>query len=283
MIARPDLDSRSARPLAEPPPGFGRPWRLIAGGSPRAAPDTDVVEAALHLLAEHFEQGLAVTDRSGRAHFLNRAAQGFVGRGLLRLEHGCLRGTTPEDGAALRRILAGSAEGRAGSARLAGEGGTLLVAACAIPATVQSVAATAGSVPATAGSGAVLLRLIDPAVAPLPSPGALQSQFGFTPAEAALAVDILAGNDLAASARRRGITRNTVRVHLRRLFEKTGTRRQAELMRLLLLCPQPIVAEAAVGPAPEGTPRPGMRLEISALGPVSSPNGGCAQTTIQRR
>jgi DNA-binding CsgD family transcriptional regulator len=29
-------------------------------------------------------------------------------------------------------------------------------------------------------------------------------------------------------------------VHLRHLFEKTGTRRQAELVRLLLLCPQPI-------------------------------------------
>ncbi|MBY0398607.1 MAG: helix-turn-helix transcriptional regulator, partial [Thermoleophilia bacterium] len=70
--------------------------------------------------------------------------------------------------------------------------------------------------------------------------GVLQDQFGFTPAEAALAVDILAGNDLAASATRRRITRNTARVHLRHLFEKTGTRRQAELVRLLLLCPQPI-------------------------------------------
>ncbi|TDM90188.1 LuxR family transcriptional regulator, partial [Lactobacillus crispatus] len=74
----------------------------------------------------------------------------------------------------------------------------------------------------------------------LPDPGVLQDQFGFTPADAALAIDILAGNDLAASATRRQITRNTARGHPRHLFEKTGTRRQAELMRLLLLCPQPI-------------------------------------------
>jgi DNA-binding CsgD family transcriptional regulator len=68
----------------------------------------------------------------------------------------------------------------------------------------------------------------------------LQDLFGFTPAELALATDILAGHDLAASAARRRITLHTARAHLRRLFEKTGTRRQAELMRLLLLCPQPV-------------------------------------------
>lgn len=93
----------------------------------------------------------------------------------------------------------------------------------------------------------MLLRIIDPDSAPLPDPGALQDQFGFTPAEAALATDILAGNDLAASAARRRITLHTARAHLRRLFEKTGTRRQAALMRLLLLCPQPVPATARAG------------------------------------
>ena len=250
MIAQPDPDSRHGRMAAAPAPGPVRPWRLIAGGSRCAAPDPGLVEAALHLLAEHLEQGLAVTDRSGRAHFLNRAAQAFVGRGLLRLEHGCLRGPTPQAGTALRRILSGCGASCGASTRLDGEGGTLLVAACAIPG---------GSDPA--GAGAVLLRLIDPADAPLPDPAALRTQFGFTPAESALALDILAGNDLAESARRRGITRNTARVHLRRLFEKTGTRRQAELMRLLLLCPQPITPVGA---------------KIFARGSISSPNGGCA-------
>ena len=91
----------------------------------------------------------------------------------------------------------------------------------------------------------------------------LQAQFGFTPAEAALAVDILAGNDLAASATHRRITRNTARVHLRHLFEKTGTRRQAELVRLLLLCPQPIAATQ------------GARIDFSLCGRFGTPNGGC--------
>jgi DNA-binding CsgD family transcriptional regulator len=230
-----------------------RAWRLIAGGSDRTAFDPVLVETALHLLIEHFEQGLAVTDRCGRVQFLNRAARAYLGRGLLRLEQGCLRGTKPADAAALRRIIADAAAGHGGSARLEGEGAPLLVAAGAVP------------------GGAVLLRLVDPAAARLPTAAMLQEQFGFTPAEAALAVDILAGNDLAASAAHRRITRNTARVHLRHLFEKTGTRRQAELMRLLLLCPQPIAAAQSGG------------TEISAPGPLSRSNGGCGYKTIQRR
>jgi DNA-binding CsgD family transcriptional regulator len=230
VIAKSESIPRIAGDMMGRSPGLAFERRSSVGGADRPSPDPVIVETALHLLAEHFEQGLAVTDRRGRAHFLNRSARACVDRGLLRLEHGCLRGPTPEDSAALRRTIARCAAGRcSGSMRLEGEGGTLLIAACSI---------FPGASPTA--EGAVLLRLIDPAAARLPAPCVLQDQFGFTPAEAALAVDILAGNDLRASAAHRGITRNTARVHLRRLFEKTGTRRQAELMRLLLLCPQPI-------------------------------------------
>jgi DNA-binding CsgD family transcriptional regulator len=225
VITKSEPNTRPGADVSGPACGLVHAWRSLGPGADRSAPDRTIVEAALHLLAENFEQGLAVTDLYGRARFLNRTARAFISRGLLRVERGGLRGTTPEDSAALRRTIACCAAGQGGrSVRLEGDGGTLLIAACAIT------------------EDAVLLRLIDPAAARLPSAGVLQDQFGFTPAEAALAVDILAGNDLTASATRRRITRNTARVHLRRLFAKTGTRRQAELMRLLLLCPQPLAA-----------------------------------------
>ena len=259
MIAELGPNRAIAGDVSGSAPGPVRAWRLIAGGSDRTAFDPVLVETALHLLIEHFEQGLAVTDRCGRVQFLNRAARAYLGRGLLRLERGCLRGTKPADSAALRRIIADGVAGLGGSVRLEGDGAPLLVAACAIPP-------PAGAVP----EGAVLLRLVDPAAARLPTAAMLQDQFGFTPAEAALAVDILAGHDLAASAAHRRITRNTARVHLRHLFEKTGARRQAELMRLLLLCPQPIAAAQSGG------------TEISAFGPFSSSNGGCEYRSIQR-
>jgi DNA-binding CsgD family transcriptional regulator len=57
---------------------------------------------------------------------------------------------------------------------------------------------------------------------------------GLTRAEAALAVEFANGHSLQTCADRLGISLTTTRTHLRRIFEKTGACRQAELMRLIL-------------------------------------------------
>jgi DNA-binding CsgD family transcriptional regulator len=62
----------------------------------------------------------------------------------------------------------------------------------------------------------------------------LRERYGLTQAEATLAVEMLAGDGRAAAAGRCGISINTARTHLMRVFEKTGVSRQAELIRLLL-------------------------------------------------
>jgi DNA-binding CsgD family transcriptional regulator len=62
----------------------------------------------------------------------------------------------------------------------------------------------------------------------------LKMLFGLTPAEAAFAMEIVKGDGRRAAAQRRGIACSTARTHLSSIFEKTGTRRQAELVRLLL-------------------------------------------------
>lgn len=61
----------------------------------------------------------------------------------------------------------------------------------------------------------------------------LQEQYELTPAEAAFALEICKGDGREAAARRRGISVSTAHTHLNRIFEKTGTTRQAELVRLL--------------------------------------------------
>jgi DNA-binding CsgD family transcriptional regulator/PAS domain-containing protein len=58
--------------------------------------------------------------------------------------------------------------------------------------------------------------------------------FGLTPAEAVFAVEISKGDGLQAAAGRLGVSLTTVRTHLAHVFDKTGTRRQAELVRLIL-------------------------------------------------
>ena len=63
--------------------------------------------------------------------------------------------------------------------------------------------------------------------------GTLRELFGLTAAEAALAQALQSGITLGDYARRRGLSLNTVYTHLRRLREKTGSSRMAELIHKL--------------------------------------------------
>lgn len=62
----------------------------------------------------------------------------------------------------------------------------------------------------------------------------LCGRFEFTVAEAALASEILQGDGRKAAAKRCGMSDQTAKTHLSNIFEKTGTHRQAELVRFLL-------------------------------------------------
>jgi DNA-binding CsgD family transcriptional regulator len=61
---------------------------------------------------------------------------------------------------------------------------------------------------------------------------ALAAAFGLTGAEARVLAALLEGLSVSDTAARHQISVNTVRWHLKRLFEKTGTNRQSELIRL---------------------------------------------------
>ncbi|MGB6324318.1 MAG: helix-turn-helix transcriptional regulator, partial [Methylocella sp.] len=55
--------------------------------------------------------------------------------------------------------------------------------------------------------------------------------FGLTPAETRVLGEIMGGNGLPAAAARLKVSGETVRTHAHRIFEKTGTNRQTELIR----------------------------------------------------
>jgi DNA-binding CsgD family transcriptional regulator len=67
----------------------------------------------------------------------------------------------------------------------------------------------------------------------VPSADVVQGLFDLTPAEARLAALIGAGDAPAPAAAKLGITPSTARSVLRRIFQKTGVSRQAELVGLL--------------------------------------------------
>jgi DNA-binding CsgD family transcriptional regulator len=62
----------------------------------------------------------------------------------------------------------------------------------------------------------------------------LQSHFGLTPAEARLALHLVAGETLRSAEAKLGITYETARTHLKNIFGKTGTCRQAELVVVIV-------------------------------------------------
>ena len=84
----------------------------------------------------------------------------------------------------------------------------------------------------------VLLFLTDPEIQTLPSAEMLSRLFNLSPAEGRLARELASGKKVEEISEAMGITVSSVRTYLKRLMEKTGTSRQAELVRLLLSMPQ---------------------------------------------
>jgi DNA-binding CsgD family transcriptional regulator len=79
-----------------------------------------------------------------------------------------------------------------------------------------------------------LLVVTDPAEERIARKEHLRRRFGLTRAEADVAMEIAYGDGRKAAAARLGVADSTARMHLTRIFEKTGVRRQAELVRVVL-------------------------------------------------
>ncbi len=78
--------------------------------------------------------------------------------------------------------------------------------------------------------GVCLIEDLDPRKDADPS---VLLQLGLTKAEIALALNLTAGLTMQEAAAARSISYETARTHLRSIFEKTGIRRQAELISLV--------------------------------------------------
>jgi DNA-binding CsgD family transcriptional regulator len=89
-----------------------------------------------------------------------------------------------------------------------------------------------GALPPVQRQQAAAIFLIDPENQPEPNGQALRRLFGLTPAEARLAKLLIQGKSLTQAAEESCLSRNTVRSQLQRIFDKTGTTRQGELVSL---------------------------------------------------
>ena len=101
-----------------------------------------------------------------------------------------------------------------------------------------------------AGQGAALLFVFDPEIAPSVGVDVVRALFGLSDAEAQLAVALGSGKTLEDAAQERGTSIHTIRTQLKSIFNKTGTKRQSDLVALLLSSPAYFLAGHALPQAP---------------------------------
>jgi DNA-binding CsgD family transcriptional regulator len=91
--------------------------------------------------------------------------------------------------------------------------------------------------------GAALTFVFDPEATAIVTPDLVRRLFQLTEAEAELAVALCSGKTLDAAAVERGTSIHTTRSQLKSIFNKTGTKRQADLVSLLLASPAHFLAQ----------------------------------------
>jgi DNA-binding CsgD family transcriptional regulator len=189
---------------------------------------------------ETLPHGALLVDTSARVIYANDAAKFMLeeGRGIF-LDNGRLAAIGGSEN--LQRLIASCART---PPLFSGPGGEIEIpreAPCApIHVTVVQLRPKVHvpDVPWTSrGAPVAIVIACDPGLDRQSREIIMRRRFGLTSAESALAVEILKGDGRTAAARRCGITCGTAKTHLASIFEKTGTHRQAELVRVLLAAP----------------------------------------------
>jgi DNA-binding CsgD family transcriptional regulator len=185
-------------------------------------------------LLEMIPQACMSVDNSSRVQYANRSAEELLaeGRGLRRGADGTLGGLIPEVTTALHGLIARATDSNpddvsGGEMALLRGPGRAPLRCLVVPVR------TASDWLVPRHSSAVLL-ISDPEKVGKPDSVALRQEFGLTPAEAAVAIELLNGRGLKAAAKRLGVSPTTVRTHLSAVFNKTNTHRQAELIQVML-------------------------------------------------
>jgi DNA-binding CsgD family transcriptional regulator len=176
-------------------------------------------------------------DRTGRCAFTNVAA-----RALLSSQ----RGISYQDGrlvidnhersqtlaALIRRAIALNTLGRSKISKSLGGGAMLIPRGESRPLRLHVAPLPPTHIPG-GGNFAAIGFISDPDDTPSLPEDMLRELYGLTQSEARLASQIAAGVSLSDAANCIGVSRETVRTQLKSIFQKTGTRKQSDLIRLI--------------------------------------------------
>lgn len=187
---------------------------------------------------DHLPFGVVLVDAEGRILFLNRAAEAVVAAADgLSVRDGVLVAAGADDARALAKLIAEAASTGAGAGASPGGAIALSRPSMSPPLPVLVAPLRGGWALPAARRAVAAVFVTDPQRCPKIAGRQLILLFGLTPAEAQLAIALLAGKRLRHIAAERGVQLPTVRNQLRAVLAKTGTGRQSELVRLLATLP----------------------------------------------
>jgi DNA-binding CsgD family transcriptional regulator len=173
-------------------------------------------------------RGLFIVTCSAMVLFANGIAEDLLGeRSGLKVRQQRLSTEQPAQSQTLHQLISAAAERKRGGSMIVtrGAGAPLLL-------TVIPVHGDTWSAVGYQPGAMVVTKDLNPK-SPRPLDG-FSRHYGLTPAETRVAGELLVGDGIPGLATRLAISEATARTHRTRIFQKTGARRQAELVRLIL-------------------------------------------------
>jgi DNA-binding CsgD family transcriptional regulator len=196
----------------------------------------DLYGAAMETL-DRLGAGVVLLSADARTLFVNRAAERLLRRrdGLI-VDRGSFDAMTAQEREALRFLVRRAARKEAGDALHAG--GALSITRPSGRRPYQVLVSPLNRGLGGSPQPAVAVFITDPEDRACGSADVLRRLFQLTDAEARLAAMVGSGTLLGEAAEALGISRDAARSQLKSIFIKTGTTRQAELVRLIAqACP----------------------------------------------
>ena len=189
--------------------------------------------AAAHDVMDRLPIGIVLLDAEGKALSANAEARVVLeaGWGLV-IADGRLcavaAGEQPRLQEAIGEVLAASSGQRALALRRAAGTGHLEVLVSAIRREWRGL---------RGALAAAVVFVSDPDRNTSIAPHVIRELYGLTRRESSVAELLVRGLTVNQIAERLGVTRETIRTHLKRVHSKTGTRRESDLVRQLLMGP----------------------------------------------
>ncbi len=175
-----------------------------------------------------------LVDRSGRVRQASVGARAILALGDgLHISQGALRADDPNCSARIDRAISSALA----AITHGGTGGAVAVERPSgrRPWIVRVTPLPRGPEALTAFAPGALIHIIDAGAAiPIDAPARWAEAFGLTPTETRLVASLMnEDGNLPRAAEQSGLRHSTARVHLRNIFDKTGTHSQVALVRLL--------------------------------------------------